>query len=556
MAGAPETGKKSCWRRSCGCCLGILAVPAVLILAVVIWLSLGPAPAPADCLPPGDPIAAVFRDPAGLVDRVLVEDRWQPLRAAIKDHGNLPDERQAGLLKFVLRRAAGGEIALSGEGSSTVAAMRPGVLFRAFERVTRLWIPADSGGVRRIPDGGPCYAFIGKTLVVSSEHARLAEVLARQEQIVLKSKAASPSGQDAGVELRFHALLNPEAKDHRTAAYIFDLPCPSSTRGWLRADRELRLLAGELIAQEAIEAPSLPPSPPPAPLPSSGPASARLVPSDALGYWAWHAPAGPGRWQCIGRAQAMVATVGGPGSDLDELMRQFRSAGIDPEKVLMPRLAGERAVAVVSQPGPGGKPLLPALSFMAECSSQKDDWPLIRKALETFFGLPIAEAPPLVAGKAPDKYLLRHNHKGTEVVEIVYSRHSLGSGFRPAVAMVGRFAVFSTSRDEIVRMLDRAAGTAGGPALASAPDLAWQAGKPVPAAVMLLRPQGRGREMVDLALALGHALSEPGQGPGVEDEKNGATLAAVLSLTETIRVQWFPTEAGGVRLDLDGTLLK
>jgi hypothetical protein len=231
---------------------------------------------------------------------------------------------------------------------------------------------------------------------------------------------------------------------------------------------------------------------------------------------------------------------------------------VDLEKVLGLRLAGERALAAVSQPGPAGKPLLAALSLMAECRDPKGTWPLVRRAMEVCYRVPVFDEPPVVAGKAPDPYLLRRSHAGVEIVEVVYNCYPLGSGFRPACALAGKFLVCSTSRAEIERMIDRAAAGPPGAAgtLAGSELVAPRAGGKPPVALLVLAPQGKGRELADLALAMGHALSEPGAGPGPDQERQAAAAAGLVSQVKRLRVEWLAGEKGALRLELDGELAR
>jgi len=541
--------KKSCWRRTCGCCLGAFAAPALILLGLLIWLSLGPAPEPADCLPADAPLRAVIRDPAGLFQSVLADERWRPLRESLAEGGRVPEPGQVRWLGFLLKRAAGSELAVAGDGHDPVVlAMRPGILFRAVERLTRVKVKAGADGVRRGPDGKVFYGFIGKTLIVAGRRQAVAEVLERGPEILGRRPSAAPP-RDARVELRFDATLPGAGSDPGALAFALDLPCPARCSGWLRADREILRLTGQAEFEPTGASPgALPP-----PLPSAGPASARLVPAEALGYWVWQAPPGTGRWESVGRLRFMAGALGGEGSDLGLLFAELSKAGVDPEKVLGPRLAGERALAAVSQPGPGGAPLLPALSFMAECREPKGTWPLARKALEVYYQVPVFDEPPVVGGKPPDPYLLRRGHRGVEIVEVVYNCYPLGSGFRPACAMAGKFLVGSTSRAELERMIDRAAAGASG-TLAGSERIAPRAGRAPPAELLVLAPQGKGRELADLALAIGHALSKPGAGPGPDEERRAAAAAALLSKLELLRAEWLAGEKGRLRLELEGRI--
>ncbi len=550
QSGEPAAApRKRGWRRACGCCLGFVSAPVLVLLILAIWLSLGPAPAPADCLPPEAPVKLVARDPAGLAEMFLNEERWRPLREKALEGKPPPGRWQ--FLGFKL--AIGKDVAIAPDDEdATVVAMRPGMLFRAFERVLRLTTDADADGVRRIPDGDLYYGIIGRTLIASKQRDKVAAVLARRDS-VLKADGDRQAARDDRVELRFAGDISEGNLGHKALAFVLDLPSASRCEGWLRTDRDIRELAGQVEFAPEASAPSanLPP-----PLPSSGPASAKLVSADALGYWAWQAPPGEDRWQAVGRFMRLEAVFGGTSADLDLFLKEARKAGIEPARDLAPRLAGERAIAVVGQPGPGGKPLLPALCATMECADPKAAWPAIRGALEAYYRVPIVDEPPVIAGKAPDPWLLRRNYRGVEVVEVVYACYPWGSGFRPAYAMAGKFAAYSTSRAELERMIDRAAGRDAGASLAGSELLAPRAGNAWPSGLLVLRPQGRGREFADLALALGNYFSAPGREPGPEEEKHADVLAAILSVTEELRLEWLPADGGRIRLEIEGRLAR
>jgi hypothetical protein len=546
-APAPEPGGKGCRRRACGCCLGAVAVPLLFLLIVAIWLSLGPAPAPADCLPAGVPVRVVIRDPGKLVGSFLTDERWRELREGLQSDGRRPGAGQTGLVLFMFKRAAGDELAVAGEGGGAVMAMRPTLLFRAFERLVRLKVAADADGVRRAPGNGPCYGFIGKTLIASRDRDAVAAALGRRDAILAAPGAAAPP-KDARIELRFEADLFSSVPGHRAPAYALDLPCSSRGSGWLRADRALLLLTGQAEFDPAAAA-ELPP-----PLPVSGPASARLVPADALGCWVWQAPPGQGRWQAVGRFKVLLEVLGASDSKLGEAASQAAECGADPLVTLAPRLAGERAMSVVDQVGADGRPLLPALSVMIACADPPKDWPAIRQAVEGCYGLPAFDEPPIVGGKSPDPYLLRRKHRGVEIIEAVYQRHPAGPGFRPACGLAGKFAVFSTSRAELERIIDRAAGPAAAGTLAGSPAPAARGGGPRPVARLSLNPRGRGAELVSLAQAVQGILSNPTSPVEPSPKPPPAAPAAVLSMIESLQVEWFAAENGRLRVEVEGEL--
>jgi hypothetical protein len=560
LSPAPAPEKKSRWRGCCGCCLAAIGAPLLVLLVLLIWVSVGPAPAPADCLPPDAPLRVVVRDPAGLLGELLAGERWAPVREKlVAENGRQKlDPGQLRWAAFGLKRLAGSELALAGDGKDvTLAAMRPGALARAAERLLRANRPAGADGVRDLAgDGKVFYAMIGKTLLASGKRGPVAAALERKEAI-LGGKASVAPPADARVEVRFDAALGGTAEDReaRMAALALDLPSPAKCAGWLRADRELRKLTGQaefleikgsgpLTAGSPAPSVSLPP-----PLPPGGPISARLVPADALGYWVWQASGGAGRWSAAGRLKGLLEALGPDAAGLRQTNNELRESGVDAEKLIAQELSGERAAAVVSQPIPGGQGLQVAASVMVECREPAAAWPLLRKALERLYTPVSADGKaPVVVGKALDPYLARREHRGVEILELVYQTYPHGSGYRPAFGVAGKFAVFSTSRMELERMIDRAAAP---PAPRAQP--LYRRGA-APLELLVLAPQQRGPELVNLLLAAGHAFSEPGREPGQQEERQADVLGAMLSELQTLRVEWLAGDNGRLRLELEAEL--
>jgi hypothetical protein len=546
-------------RRGRGCCLSCLASLLILILALGLlawWVSRGPAPAPADCLPPDAPVQAVFRDPADAAGRFLTDERWRAVLAAIHDaepappgqpQQKLPGRDELGWPLFLMGQILGEEVGLAGgPGRGLVGASRMSLAARMAERLFRSKLRSDPK---------VHYGLVGRTLVFSDAAGAsdLQAVLARRGEIPAAGGAgALASGLAAEVRLRGlqPAECGADAQGLRAAAFLLDVPSAARISGVLQLDRAIEKLSGHLdFPPDNAEAGGFPPAP--ALLPEAGPASARLVADDALAYWVWSAPAGRGRWNSAGRLARLEELL----PDVSESLNKLRDAGTDFRKVLEEQLVGERAIVVSAQAREGGKPLMAAATLMFECREPEKVWPQVAKVLAMSFEVSTDGQPPRKDGLPVYPHFVERRHKGWPYLELVYAHYPHGSGYRPAFGTVGRFLVATTSRTELERMLDRT-DTVSGRTLASRGDLTGTgAGGARLSSLLVVRPGGRGRELSDLGLALTHDFSEPGKEPGPDAARKAAALGEVLSKLKSLRAEWQPGQGGLVRIEVGAEIV-
>jgi hypothetical protein len=555
-ATAAPPARRSKKRTCCTCCLAVALLPLTVVAALLIWVALGAAPPPADCLPPDAPVRLVVREPVDLVKRATSDEDWRRVL-------NVPAEGTAWTL-FLADHVLGSEAAMAvdaeqvpgagtgapGTGTARpeenfVFASRPSIWARGLERLLR-------GPLRKKRDVS--YGMIGKTLVCSRNRKRLDTVLARRAEILGLEESTAPPRETA-VEIRFRNLrptrfgAAPEQLD--APACLFDLPTVEGMSGFLRLDRELSGVTGRLTfpAGKMGAPPAL------AVLP---PRSARLVPQEALAYWVWNAPPGKGPWSSLGRMERWLGRFDAQlgelfGLNLEpgraEEVREY--LGFDPGKLVAEQLAGERSLSIVAQHRAGGKPLLAAATVMVECRDTDKAWPQIVKLLSAFYPKSEDGRPPMQGELEVYPHFVDRRYRDWPYLELVYAHYPWGSGYRPAVGVVGGFLVATTSRAELERMIDRAS-KATGRSLAGDPALASGAGGSPPAAVVLLRPQGRGQELADLGLAVAYGTSS--QGPGPEETKRAAEQGRLLSRVKSLRAAWRPAADGSLVVEIQGEI--
>jgi len=558
---APAAPPKSKKRRRACClgCLGLALLPFLVLLALLIWLGTGPAPAPADCLPADYPVRITVRDPVGIVEDYAEGERWRRLLLDIQqasgDEGKLPSRKEAGDIAFWLRRLLGSEVALAiNRENRWFIAARCGFLGRGFGKLGCPFAKTDPDGLRYFKKGKgedkPYFAYIGNTVLISDDRQALLSVLARRKQILAgKASAAPPAETRAELGFKDFKLTAEQAAgpDARFITFLFDLPGLEGLSGHLRADRALEKLSGELtFVAGRVRAPPA--------LPAGGPISAKLVPAGALGYWAWHAPAGAGRWSPQGRLKAFEAAERAgkqdpaePGMAEDDLARRFGK-----------ELVGERAVFITSQPIPSEQSLQVAATVLMEVRDVKTAWPLYVQLVGAWTGFQLSAdgRPPTHDGTEIYPHLVKRLYKGREYVEMIYAYYPQGSGYRPAFGSVGRFLVATSSRMELERMLDQAAADLpAGRTLADEPGMLPARGAPRPAALLLFRPGGRGKDLSDLALLISRINSPPDKQPGEAATRRAAALGRLLDRVKSVRVTWLPQADGSLKLTVQGELL-
>ncbi|MHC4914608.1 MAG: hypothetical protein ACYTGB_03870 [Planctomycetota bacterium] len=546
---APGSRKKTC----CACCLGIALVPLTVAAAVLIWVSVGAAPAPADCLPPDAPVSVVVREPIDLLGRVNADERWRSLL-------EVPEENMGRWALFLAGQLLGSEAALAleleqvpvdpGKGGTRaeerlVFASRPSIWARGLERLLRGSLEGNDE---------VSYGMIGKTLVFSDDGKRVDAVLARREEILNPKESSSPPRETA-VEIRFRNLRPSEfgatADGADVPLFLFDLPTVEGLSGFLRLDRDLSGVTGRLTfpAGKLGAPPALGLMPP---------RSARLVPQEALAYWVWHAPQGKGLWSSGGRMERWLGVFDAELGELFGLNLEPGRAedvrkhlGFDPGKLVAERLTGERALSVVAQQRSGGKPLLAAATLMVECRDTETAWPQIVKLLSAFYPKSEDGRPPKEGELDVYPHFVERRYRDWPYLELVYAHYPWGSGYRPAVGVVGGFVVATTSRAELERTIDRAA-KATGRSLAGDPFLAAPAGGARPSAAALVRPQGRGQELADLVLAIAQGTSD--QGADEEARENAAEFGRFLSQIEFLRAAWKAAADGSLTIEIEGKI--
>jgi hypothetical protein len=544
---APAKKKRRGW---CFCCLAVLLVPAIALLLLVIWVCSGDAPPPSDCLPQDAPVRVVVREPADLAGRVLRDER---LREIFRDESGdgqpgkpLPKGDELEWAIFFLNQILGEEMALAVDpDGNVVGAARPGVLARAAERLARWKIKKDQKF---------SYSLIGETLVFSRDPERLEAVLARREEILGRKGTTAPP-EDVRAEVRFKDLepLRHSAPENalRAAEFIWDLPTAEKLAGRIRLDRSLVDLSGYLHFPAGKH------GAPPA-LKRPIPRSASLVPADALGYWVWQAPGGAARWSARGRWGRWIESLAadeedGSGAKTEENLRKV--LGFDPGEFVGSSLVGERVLTVVAQQRAGGKPLLPAASLLFECAAPPEAWPKMAKLLQGFYPLSSDGRPPKEGDLEVYPHLVERRYKGRVYLELVYAHYPYGSGYRPAFGTAAGFLVITSSKMELQRMIDRSAGGPAGKTMAGDADLRAATGGGSPAAgVFLLRPQGRGKEIADLCLAMQRGFAEPGKEPGAQATAKAAALGRALSVLESLRGEWRPQKNGSLKIEIKGKL--
>lgn len=535
-------------------CLSLAAVPLLLALALVVWASLGPAPAPGGCLPPDAAVRLTVRRPAELVAAALGQARVRAFLeevAAAQGEGKfkVPDAREVSRGAARLRMALGSEAAVAADPSGQpVFACRPGLVIRALEKLNRVFRRADADGVR--VSGDLHYGFVGRTLVASPDRKAAAAALAR-----LGGAPAAGGSLPAEVRaaLDFRVVMGASGEQPQAeavAALLLGLPERGTCAGRVAAPEDFGRLVGHALVSPAEADAGRPPRA------AGGFATAALVPGDALLYRAWLAPAdaAAGRWSAAGRADLFMrlAAALAPEFNRDLGVIQARS-GLDLASAVPEALAGERAVYVVGQSAPGGARLCAAATALFEAREPAAAWTLVKRALQAGFGPLSADGKPTLkdqrTGEPLYPFLAPRSHRGVEVIEMVYDFYPLGAGCRPAFAMAGKFLAAGTSRAEVERLLDRAAAAAR-----PGPD-----GRPL-TGLLVLRPQGRGQEIADLCLALARWAADPRPGPGPEEERVVGAFGGLLSALDELRLEWSPaageegTPPGSMRLELQARL--
>jgi len=544
---APPPAKRRGW---CFCCLAVLLIPVLLLVGLLIWVASGPAPAPADCMPPDAQVRFVVRDPCEMIDRVSRDPFWRSTfeesTAKAGPGKRMPSAGEVQEALFMLRQMFGSEVAAGLDSNGKwVGACRPSIWVRGFERLLRGELKKQKAG------GGFHYEMVGKTAIFSDDADAIKAVAGRRDRILASGGENSPPA-----ETRIEAFFKdfdpaghgvPEERI-RGAAFALELDSTGKFSGRLRLDRSLAGLNGYLHFGKGRH------GPPPA-LPASGPASARLVPAEALGYWAWNAPKSRGRWGPLGRLKEWFAVNEGElrldGPEARELKKQL---GVDIRQLIEEELAGERALAVVHQQLPGGKPLMAAASLIIETRDPARAWPTLSRLVSMCMGYPLSSdgRPPKDGGLDVYPHMVARPYKGKTYLELVYATYPHGTGYRPAFGMAGRFFVATTSKKELQRMIDLTAGSRDG-SLAGDPELTAAAGKGL-SSLMLLRPQGRGKEIADLILAARHAFARQGEELGAEAAQETATLGRVLTALESLRAEWQPRKDGTLKVDLDARI--
>ncbi len=544
---SPPPKKRRGW---CFCCLAVLLLPVLLLLGLLIWVASGPAPTPADCMPPDAQVRFVVREPTVLVDRVSRDPFWRSTleqNAANSGTGKgLPPAKEIEGALFVLRQMLGSEVAAGlGSDGKWTGACRPGIWARGFERIARGELK------KQKPGNNFYYEMVGKTAVFSDDPDAIKAVQGRRDEILAARGEHSPAAETQ-VEVRFKdfepAVQGAPEEGLRGAAFILELSSAEKFSGRLGLDRSLANVDGYL--HFAAGKHGAPPK-----LPAAGPASARLVPAKALGYWAWNAPKSDGRWGPFGRLEEWLSLTDAElkldGPEAQELKMQL---GVDIKHLIQEELIGERALAVVHQQLPDGKPLIAAASLIIETRDPAKAWPTLSKLVSMCMGYPLSEdgQPPKDGGLDVYPYLVERPYKGKKYLELVYATYPHGTGYRPAFGMAGRFFVATTSKQELQRMMDLAAGPKGG-SLAVDPELMAAAQKDL-SSLMLLRPQGKGKEIADLMLAARHAFAKQGEELGQEAAQETATLGRMLTALESLRCQWRPQKDGSLKIEIDGKI--
>ncbi len=549
-AATPAPSKK----RRRACCLGCLGLVLLPLLILLIWFNSGPAPAPADCLPVDYPVRWTLRDPAGLVEDYAEGPRWRSLLVdfaqASGDKEKLPSRKEAGDIAFWIRHVVGSEVAgaINEEGRNVIA-VRCGFLGRAFGKISRFMTDAD--GVGHFKKDNNYFAFIGNTMLMSPDRDKLMAILARREEILAGKASAAPPPAEARVTVRFKDFKLPAEKaDDQAArgiAFILDVPGLEGLTGELRADRALEKLSGALTfdGRKTSAPPALPPG---------GPKSAKLAPAGALGYWVWHAPAGAGRWSPAGRIREFEAIEQAGKEEGAE--PKADDGGGDAVRLLAKELVGERGIFITSQPIPGDQALQVAATVFMEARDVKTAWPACVKLVSSATGLRLSAdgRPPTYDGKPIYPHLVKRRYRDREYLEMVYAFYPQGSGYRPAFGTVGNFLVATSSRMELERMLDRAAG-ASAKTMADEPGMLPAAGAARPAALLVFRPGNKGGDLADLALLIKRIFSPPEEQPGKQAERSADAVGRLLDRIKSLRAEWVPRKDGSLKLTVEGELV-
>jgi hypothetical protein len=550
-AQAPPRRKK---RACCFCCLGLMLLPVALLGALLIWVSTGAAPAPADCMPADAQVRVVVREPVAIIERLSRDERWRNIfpsnlgtpGGAPGQKGLPPPDELKGVL-WMVQQALGSEAAFAvDENGEWVGASRPGLLARGFERLMRAELNKKKNKKQNF-----AYVMIGKTAVFAGKSKTLAPIVARKQQILAAAGQNSPP-DDVHAEVRFKEF-KPGAhgvpdKGLRGAEFVLDLSSAEELSGRLRLDRELATLSGHL--QFLAGKHNAPPS-----LTRSVLKSAALVPADALGYWVWQAPKGAGRWGAGGRFKEWLAISGAElpveGPEAEQMKKQL---GIDFSKLVAEELIGERAVSIVSQQRAGGKPLMAAASLLIETRDPAKAWPVLSRLLETIYKKSADGLPPKDGDLPVYPHLVDRSYRGKTFMELVHVTYPHGSGYRPAFGMAGRFFVATSSKAELKRMIDRASG-ASGKSLAGDAELAELLKKqPAPAAALLLRPAEKGKELVDLILAMQDRFGDEEKTVDATAGKQAEALSKLFSMLESLRAEWRPQPDGSLKIEIEAKI--